>query len=176
MDWAGSVRGFFGLPGARGVAGALLELALWWIGGTVSWLATASTVTLPETIVAAGAALIGAILARAARRAMGFSAAVRPAWFRWAGLVPVAALADALRLARWLPGPQEETLDEKPMPASQSPAAVGWRAGAMVALSATPGSVVFDSAPPRHGIQVHTLVEGWPRLDHRVALEPRQEA
>lgn len=175
MERTGAVRRFFGLPGARGVAGALAELALWWVAGTLSWLATASTVTLPEAATAAAAALVGAVLARAARLAMGFTAAVRGAWFRWATMVPAAAVADTLRLARWLPGPQTQDLGEKPMPAGDSPAATGWRAGAMVALSATPGSVVLDSDPRQHRVQVHTLVEGWPRLDDQVAAEPRRE-
>ncbi|NUP74631.1 MAG: hypothetical protein HOQ07_08300, partial [Sinomonas sp.] len=50
MGRTDSPREFVGLPGARGVAGAVAELALWWAAGTVFWLATAATITLAETL------------------------------------------------------------------------------------------------------------------------------
>lgn len=165
----GPVGRFFGLPGARGVSGAVLELVLWWIGGTLSWLVTVSTVTLPETVAAASTALLGAVLARTARRAMGFQAAARGIWLRWAALVPAAAVTDTVRLARWLAGPRGESLQDQRMPGTASPKATGWRAAAMIALSSTPGSVVFYSDPDAHRIHVHVLAEGWPRLDRHVS-------
>ena len=175
-----SVREFFGLPGARGVAGALVELALWWVAGTVFWLATVSTVTLAETLAAALVSLIGAVLARLARRAMPFRLTVRREWLRWAATVPVAAFADAVRLARWLPGPgnapkrtvELDALREGRMPGSRRPAETGWRAGGIIALSATPGSVVVDSDPATGKVLVHTLVEGWPGLHEKVLRAP----
>ncbi|MDQ0028428.1 hypothetical protein [Arthrobacter bambusae] len=168
-DRTGRFRGFFGLPGTRGVSGALLELVLWWLAGTLSWLVTASTVTVPETVAAASTALFGAVLARMARRAMGFQAAARVIWLRWAALVPAAAVSDSVRLARWLAGPRRESLGEQQMPGTRSPKATGWRAGAMIALSSTPGSVVFYSDPDSNRLRVHVLAQGWPRLDRHVA-------
>ncbi len=165
----GPVRRFFGLPTARGVSGALGELALWWLAGTLSWLVTVSTVTVPETVTAVSTALLGAMLARMARRAMGFQAAAQGIWLRWAALVPLAAVTDTVRLAGWLTGPQEETLGEQPMPGTRQPRGRGWRAGAMIALSATPGSVVFSSDPVMNRIRVHVLASGWPDLERHIA-------
>lgn len=153
----------------RGVSGAILELVLWWMAGTVSWLVTVTTVTVPETVAAASTAVFGAVLARMARRAMGFRAAARGIWLRWAALVPAAAVADTARLARWLAGPRRESLNGRTMPGSRSPRATGWTAGAMIALSATPGSVVFSSDPDGNRIRVHVLTQGWPDLDKHVS-------
>lgn len=168
-DRTSRFRRFFGLPGARGVFGALLELVLWWMAGTLSWLVTVSTVTVPEIVAAASTALPCAVLARMARRATGFQAAARGVWLRWAALVPAAAVTDTVRLARWLAGPRGESLEEQRMPGTGSPGATGWRAGAMIALSSTPGSVVFYSDPDVHRIRVHVLAQGWPRLDRHVS-------
>lgn len=165
----GPVGRFFGFPGARGVCGAVLELVLWWIAGTLSWLVTVSTVTVPETVVAGSTALLGAVLARIARRATGFQAAARGTWLRWAALVPAAAVTDTVRLTGWLAGPRGESLKEQRMPGTGSPQATGWRAAAMIALSATPGSVVFYSNPDTNRIRVHVLADGWPRLDRHVS-------
>ncbi|MFH5877349.1 hypothetical protein [Arthrobacter sp. NA-172] len=168
-DRTSPFRRFIGLPGARGVFGAVLELVLWWMAGTLSWLVTVSTVTVPETVAAASTALFCAVLARVARRAMGFQAAARGIWLRWAALVPAAAVTDTVRLARWLAGPRGESLGEQGMPGTGSPKATGWRAGAMIALSSTPGSVVFYFDPDTGRIRVHVLAQGWPRLDRHVS-------
>ena len=169
MGWTESLRGYFGLPGARGVAGALAELVLWWAGGMLFWLATASTLTVIETLVAAAVALAAAVLARLARRAIPFAARPRLAWLRWAALVPVSAFADAVRLVPWLRGRQPEDLVEEHLPGSTGEAETGLRAGGIVALSATPGTVVVDSDPRTGTIRLHSLVTGWPHLDEVVA-------
>ncbi|NUP74889.1 MAG: hypothetical protein HOQ07_09635, partial [Sinomonas sp.] len=141
---------------------------------TVFWLATAATITLAETLVAAAVALVGAVLARVARRAMPFNARPRRVWLGWAALVPVAAAADMARLVRWYRGPQKAEVRESRMPASERPPATGWRAGGITVLSATPGSVVIDSDPTSGRVKVHSLVGGWPHLDEKVlrAREP----
>jgi hypothetical protein len=105
-DRSSRFRSLFGFPGALGVSKALLELVLWWIAGTLSWLVTVSTASVPETVAAASTALLCAVLGRMARRAMGFRAAARGIWLRWAAPVPAAAVADTVRLARWLAGPR----------------------------------------------------------------------
>ncbi|MCW7946640.1 hypothetical protein AAW14_32860 [Streptomyces hygroscopicus] len=48
-----------------------LEVLLWWAGLTVLWLVLISTVDTLEWVVGASAALVGALAARAARRAVG---------------------------------------------------------------------------------------------------------
>lgn len=172
MGRTDSLRGFLGLPGARGVAVAVLELALWWAAGTVFWLATASTVTASESLVAAAVSLVGAFLARLGRRAIPFAARPRRVWALWAALVPVAAAADMARLVRWLAGPQPDELREGAVPGSSTAAdpvaAAGWRAAGIAALSATPGAVVIDEDPDEGTVLAHTLVQGWPQLDAKV--------
>lgn len=169
-----STRRFFRAPGARGAAGALVELALWTIAGTLFWLATASTIAAAEVLVAAPTSLLAGILARAARHAMPFRARPRRVWLRWAATVPVAAIADMVRLGGWLGGSQPADLRTAPMPRGRGTREAGWRAGGIVSLSATPGSVVVASDPSAGTVTVHTLVRGWPGLDESV-LRPKDE-
>lgn len=142
------------------------ELGLWWIGGLVFWLATVASITLPEAVIAALAAAVGAVLARSARRAMGFRVRPRLVWLRWASMVPVAVVADLGRLVVWLRHPSRSgDRAERLFPGSGRPAQVGWRAAAMIAVSATPGSVVFDADPVTGRVRLHSLVQGPPSID-----------
>ncbi|MFE1946900.1 hypothetical protein [Streptomyces massasporeus] len=50
---------------------AVAEVPLWWAALTALWLVFAGTVDPLELAVGAGAALLGALAARAARRAVG---------------------------------------------------------------------------------------------------------
>lgn len=164
MERTRRIRGTHRARGARGWA---LEVGLWTTAGTVFWLATASTITLAEALVAAGVAVVCSVLARAARRAMPFSARPRGVWLRWAITVPVAAAADMVRLGGGLSGAKAADLREATMPAG-GPRETGWRAGGIIALSATPGSVVVSSDRDTGTVMVHTLARGWPRLDDDV--------
>lgn len=154
---------------------AILEYALWTVAGTLFWLATASTVTAVETGIAAAVSLVCAVLARLARRALPFRARPGREWLRWAAVVPLAAGADLVRLPGWLRSGQPEQLREAAMPTGGDREA-GWRAGGIVALSATPGSVVVASDPDSGAVTVHSVTSGWPRLDEQVlrAKEPGQ--
>lgn len=55
----------------RTVLAAIGELAAWWAGLALLWLVLISSVQPLETAVGAGAAALGALAARAARRAVG---------------------------------------------------------------------------------------------------------
>ncbi|AMM31363.1 hypothetical protein SA2016_0673 [Sinomonas atrocyanea] len=146
---------------------AFLEYVLWTAVGTLFWLATASTVTAVETGIAAAVSLVCAVLARLARRALPFRARPGREWLRWAAVVPLAACADLLRLPGWLRSGQPEQLREAAMPTGGD-RQTGWRAGGIVALSATPGSVVVASDPDSGAVTVHSVTSGWPRLDEQV--------
>lgn len=152
---------------ARAAASAALEYTAWTAAGTLFWLATASTVTGVETVVAAAVSLAGAVLARLARRALPFRARPGRQWLRWAATVPVAAAADMVRLPGWFRRGQPEQLREDAMPAC-GPRETGWRAGGIVALSATPGSIVVASDPESGAALIHTITRGWPRLDEKI--------
>jgi multisubunit Na+/H+ antiporter MnhE subunit len=147
-------------------------LLLWWIGGTIFWLATTATVTVPEVVVAASAAAVVAVLARVARRAMRFKARPRAAWLAWGALVPIAVAADIVQLVGWLRHPSTAgTLIEQRLPGTDRSEQVGWRAGGMLAISATPGSVVFDGDRKTGRVRIHSLVGGWPHIDRRVSQD-----
>ncbi|MDP9882666.1 multisubunit Na+/H+ antiporter MnhE subunit [Sinomonas atrocyanea] len=162
-------------PASRAApARAAGEYAAWTAAGTLFWLATASTVTAVETVAAAAVSLVCAVLARLARRALPFRARPVRGWLRWAAVVPVAAVADMVRLPRWLRAGQPEELREATMPAG-GPRQTGWRAGGIVALSATPGSVVVASDPDSGAVTVHSVTSGWPRLDEQVLKEQEPE-
>ncbi|MFF3908070.1 hypothetical protein ACFYZJ_19265 [Streptomyces sp. NPDC001848] len=55
---------------ARTTFRAVLEIVLWWGGLTVLWIVLISSVDTLEWAVGASAALLGAVAARAARRAV----------------------------------------------------------------------------------------------------------
>lgn len=155
-------------------ARAALEYALWTVAGTLFWLATASTVTAVETAVAAAVSVVCAVLARMARRALPFRARPVRGWLRWVAVVPAATVADMVRLPGWLRTGQREELRAAAMP-SGSPRQTGWRAGGIVALSATPGSVVVASDPDSGAVKVHSITSGWPRLDEQVLQQEEPE-
>lgn len=151
-----------------GVIKRVVEVAAWTLAGTLFWLATASSVTAAEAIAAAAVALPAGALATVARRAMPFRALPRRVWPRWAATVPVAAVADMVRLTGWLRTRQPGQLRAGHMPGGDGARETGWRAGGIVALSATPGSVVVASDPEAGTVTVHSLVHGWPGLDEDV--------
>ncbi|MFJ8106064.1 hypothetical protein [Streptomyces sp. NPDC096132] len=58
------------MRGWRTVVAAVAELAAWWTGLALLWLALISAVDPLELVVGAGAAAVGAVAARAGRRAV----------------------------------------------------------------------------------------------------------
>lgn len=149
------------------------EVAAWTAAGTLFWIATASSVTPAEALVAVAIALPVGVVAGVARRAMPFRARPRRVWLRWVAMVPVAAVADMVRLVGWLRSGQPEDLRAARVPAGHGAGEAGWRAGGIVAVSATPGSVVVGCDPEDGTAVVHSLVRGWPHLDTSV-LRPEE--
>jgi hypothetical protein len=72
-----------------------------------------------------------------------------------------------VRLPGWFRRGQPAQLHEDAMP-SGGPRETGWRAGGIVALSATPGSIVVASDPESGAALIHTITPGWPRLDQKI--------
>jgi hypothetical protein len=152
---------------------AFIEAACWFVTGMLFWIATVSAVTLAETIVAACTSAVLGVFAVVARRAMRLRFRPSGAWLRWALLVPVAAAADLGRLFAWIArgahDPVEaDAVERRHVPAGAAPEAVGHRAGAIIAVSATPGSCVID-AQEDGTFLLHRLVGGPPALDERVS-------
>lgn len=153
---------------------AVIEGASWFLAGVIVWLATVASIAIPEVLIAVLTSAAVAPFAVLARRQMGLH--VRPSadWVRWALIVPVAAVADTARLVAWMLGraadaPEAEAIVARHAPAGEHAAAVGWRAGATCAISATPGSLVVDTRADGR-LLLHRLVTGAPNLDERATL------
>lgn len=150
-----------------------VEVLAWWPLLFGLWLLTLSSMSVAESVTAAIAALLCAVIARAGRRASRVRWRPRPAWVRWFALVPAAVCADTVRVfgvaARMVfgrPAPQRWRRIE--LPAERSIArADARRAAAVLALSAAPGSFVVDASPDGP-LEVHTVVSGPPRIDDQV--------
>lgn len=153
---------------------AFAEGVVWVVAGVAVWLATVPAVTIAEVAVAVPTAVACAALAVVARRSMGLRFRAGREWLLWAVLVPVSAVADSVRLARLLvrrapePG-EQEALVRRRVPAGPAASALGWRAAAIVAVSATPASVVVDADGEAGRIVLHRLVAGRPAIDERVS-------
>ncbi|MEV8565516.1 hypothetical protein AB0436_07985 [Streptomyces sp. NPDC051322] len=148
---------------------------LWWWGVAVAiWLATLSSVTLWECVVAAACGLPCAVAARAGRRAVGGAWAPRLRWAAWALPWAGAVVADTARVLlvplrrRDRSRPLGE-LREIELPKGESREVAAARVAlATMALSATPGSFVVDHDAEEHTLVVHSLVEGHPRMEEVV--------
>jgi multisubunit Na+/H+ antiporter MnhE subunit len=146
-----------------------VELLLWWLLLFGLWLLTLSSVSVAESVVAAVLALLCAFVARAGRRASRVGWRPQLAWLTWFALLPIVLCMDTVRLfvgtvTRNLP----QRLEEVELPDDRSAArGDARRAAAVLALSATPGSVVLDAAPDRP-LVLHVVVSGRPRLDKRI--------
>lgn len=171
-----------------------IEIAGWWVAGLLIWTATLSSITGSELLAGALAALLAAVLARTGRRAMNRESERRtghdnrggpgssrpeglPLWKelpRWAVLVPVASVLDLVRLGG-NPGalaaghPAGRRLEQRRLPAGTGRAATTWRQAAVLAVSATTGTLVVDVDGEHGSMRVDPLVSGWPHLDRRVS-------
>lgn len=144
---------------------AVLECACWTGVAILVWLATLSSVTVPELGIAIALSIPCGILARLGRRALETSWRFRFRWMGWP--VPVvASLVAELGKLLWLAAasPQEGDLSEIPLPDEPQALARGRAAAATFALCSTPGSLVVDTDLDRSRLLVHELVNAGPDL------------
>jgi multisubunit Na+/H+ antiporter MnhE subunit len=149
----------------------VLEGLVWWLLLVLLWSATASPITVAEVVTAGLCAVPCALAARAGRCAAGARWQVRTHWVRWAPTLPVAVVADTVRLFGLLlrgrvrqPGAERRVrLTQETDPA----VAVTHRALAAVVIAAAPGSVVLGI--DHNELCLHELGAGRPRLDDVVA-------
>lgn len=136
-----------------------LELLFWEVIGVGVWMASLSAFSAHELVVACGCAVPAAVAATGARRAL------RGAWrlpvdaFRWVAMWPGAIVADAGRVLT-LPlrdrgGGRLRTVDFAAPGTGSGPA--GRRAAAIVALSATPATVVVATDEEAGTALVHAV-------------------
>lgn len=153
----------------------LLEALFWEAAGVGIWLLTLSSVSVPELVTAALAAAPVAVVAVAARRAVGGSWALRPRWTAWLLPLPAAVLADTVRVlriavtalaGRGVPGGRvREVRLPRDRPASR------WRtrqATAAGLVSAAPGTVVLDVDERSGRVLLHDLGSGRPAMEEVV--------
>lgn len=154
----------------------LSELVFWWAAAMGVWLLTLSSMSLPEVSIAAASALPCAVLAIASRRAVGGSWPPRPAWLRWTALLPVAVLADGVRVLgraagvlvgrRIGEGEIRTVRLPRERPASERRSR---EAMAVTLISATPGTVVVDLDDRSGRMLLHALGSGRPSMEEAVA-------
>jgi hypothetical protein len=145
--------------------GFVLETVAWSAVACAVWLATLSSITLPETCFAIAAAIPCGILARASRRALDASWSFRPQWLAWPALVLVTLVAEVVQLfGTEVVRPRSGRIATLDLPEEEPTLASGRTATATLALCSTPGSLVADNDPARHRLTVHTLLSAGPDL------------
>ena len=143
----------------------LAEVAAWSVVAFGVWLATLSSVTVPEMCFAAATSVPSGVLAWAGRRAMGGSWRFRPSWALWPAPVAAAAVAELGELARAAVRSSSGRLRTLELPAENQPLAAGREAAATLALCSTPGAQVVHHDPQEHTMIVHELLSRGPDLD-----------
>ena len=154
----------------------LAELLFWWAAAMGVWLLTLSSMSLPEVSIAAASALPCAVLAIAARRAVGGSWPPRAAWLRWAAPLPVAVLADGVRVlgraAGVLVGRRIEDGELRPvhLPRERpAPRRHSRESMAVTLTNASPGTVVIDLDEDSGRMLLHALGLGSSLMEKVVA-------
>lgn len=153
----------------RRSAAGLVEISGWATVACAVWLATLSSVTVPELCIAIAAGIPCGVFARAGRRALGASWRFRPRWVLW--VVPVTGsifteLAELFRES--VTGPREGDLSTIALPDEPVELAAGREALGTLALCATPGTMVADCDPGRGQMTVHLLATAGPKVEERV--------
>jgi hypothetical protein len=149
------------------------EAATWWVVLVVIYLATLTTVTLPEVVAALSVGFVCAIVAVAARWAMGASWRPPKRLIQVALLVPVAVVNDSVRVLALLARPRilRRTvggLNRIRLPQERAALSAGRQALGGLLVSTAPSSVLVDDDPRAPNLVVHRLLDGRPDLAGRV--------
>jgi multisubunit Na+/H+ antiporter MnhE subunit len=153
----------------------LVEGVIWLALCVGVWLLTLSSVSTPELVAAVLAAVPCAVLAVVVRRTIGGSWSPRPAWAAWLVTLPVAVLADTVRVLGLAAGvlvgrrlPDGE-LRELPLPVDRPAGRWHARQAAVGTLvNATPGTVVADVDERTGRVLIHALGDGRPSMEEVV--------
>ena len=150
----------------------LPEVVLWWAAAVGTWLLTLSSLSTPEVVAAVVAGLPCAVMAVLARRAVRGPLFPRAAWLRWLPPVPVAVVADTVRVlglaAGVLVGRRIPEGDVRRVQLRRDRDDQQWQnrqAAAAVLVTTSPGTVVLDVDPDSGAMLVHDLGGGRPSLE-----------
>jgi hypothetical protein len=147
---------------------SLVEIMAWAAVSFGIWLATLSSVTVPEMCFAAAAGLPCGVLAWAGRRALGASWRFRPSWALWPAPVALTAVIELAGLVRTAARSDTGRLKTIELPEEDPPLSAGREAAATLALCSTPGSQVAHFDPEEHTMIIHELLSLGPDLDSMV--------
>lgn len=148
----------------------MLELALWWALMVGVWDLTLSAATLPDLLAAVAAGFCSAVAAVAARRLFGAWWRPRLSWISWLTVIATKAVTDTAR-AFALAGRHlvhrdvDATRGEVPLCRGRERDVAVHEALAGLAISSTPGSVVYDADSDGNRLFKHELVSGPPDLE-----------
>jgi multisubunit Na+/H+ antiporter MnhE subunit len=145
--------------------GALVETTGWVVVCCGIWLATLSSVTVPEVCFAVASSIPCGIVARAGRRSLDASWRFRASWMTWIAPVVATLVAETGELLRMsVGGPHTGRLTTIELPDEEHQLADGREALASLALCSTPGTIVVDNDPDTHRMTAHELVSRGPDL------------
>jgi multisubunit Na+/H+ antiporter MnhE subunit len=148
----------------------VLEIALWWALMVGVWDLTLAGTTLPDLLAAIVAGLISAMGARATRRLIGGNWAPRPRWLVWLPVIAVNAVADtgrafALAARHVVRRDVDASFGEVPLRRRSARDTDIHRGLAALAITSTPGAVIYDEDAEGRRLFKHELVSGPPDLE-----------
>ncbi len=152
---------------------AVVEIALWWGLMVGVWDLTLSGTTLPDISAAIGAGFVSAIGAYVGRRLIGGRWVPRPRWLLWLPVIALNAVADVVRAfalaARHIADRDvDANFGEVPLRAQADRYRDVHHALATLAITSTPGSVIYDGDVEGQLLRKHELVSGPPDLEGTV--------
>jgi multisubunit Na+/H+ antiporter MnhE subunit len=143
-----------GLPGALTGYPRAVETLTWWVVLVLVWVASLTTVSVRELVVAAVVAVPCALTAARARRALASDPRVSVRWLRGVVRLPAAVVAETFAVWRAALRASRGTTREVRLGQQKSRArqAVG-----VILLAAAPGTVVIDVDREANVVLVHGL-------------------
>lgn len=148
----------------------MLELALWWALMIGVWDLTLSGTTLPDILAAVAAGFLSAVGAIATRRLIGGRWRPRARWTLWLPVIAIKAITDTVRAFALAAGhlvhrDVETSCGEIPLRRGPDRDVEVHHALASLAITSTPGSVVYDADTEGNRLFKHELVTGPPDLE-----------
>jgi multisubunit Na+/H+ antiporter MnhE subunit len=148
----------------------VLEMALWWALMVGVWDLTLAGTTLPDILAAVGAGFVSAVGAYVARRLIGGAWTPNARWLLWLPVIAVNAVADTVRAfalaARHVVRRDvDANFGQVPLRRRAARDADIHRGLAALAITSTPGSVIYDEDVEGSRLFKHELVSGPPDLE-----------
>jgi multisubunit Na+/H+ antiporter MnhE subunit len=138
----------------------VLEAVVWWGVCTGVWLLTLSAVTSEEVVLALAAGAVCGPLAVLGRELAGGRWRPQLRWARWLAAIPVAVVAETVRILAMSYSPRRRTgqLSTVQLPGRERADVAAARDGlAALAIATSPAAYVVDTDPDRREWQVHLL-------------------